>query len=201
MNLVLYLNGKILPAEQAVTSLFGYRAGSDVVCLQVTEADGVVWHVTRAIYHADILVTHPWWDRSWKCSSGTQSERRCVDKHHCCHQALTGLARCLAGNAVTDLDICPVSSILQMSLGSLASLHNLFQVNLELELKLVIPAKACGSGSTNWGLIWCCHPTVFKAGQWRQANRGCQGVAQGRHALERAWKTYLKCFGFIDLGL
>lgn len=72
----------------------------------------------------------------------------------CCH--LPGLLPCFI--YITDVF-------------GLTSPHNLFQVNLELQLKLVIPAKACGSGGTNWGLIWSCHPTVFKAGQWRQANR------------------------------
>lgn len=50
---------KILPAVQAATNLLGYRVRSDVVCLQVTEADGFFWHVTRPIYHSDILVAHP----------------------------------------------------------------------------------------------------------------------------------------------
>lgn len=164
--------------------MFGYRARSDVVCLQVTEADGVFWHVTRPIYHSDILVADPWWDRSRKCSSGRQSGRRCVDEYHRCHQAVTCLARCLAGYAVSDLDVCPVSSILQMSVCSLSSLRHLFQVNLKLEFKLLMPAKACGLGSMNRGLILCCHPAVLKAGQWWQANRGCRGVAQARHALK-----------------
>lgn len=38
-------------------------------------------------------------------------------------------------------------------------LRYLFQVNLELEFKLVTPARARGVGSTNRGLIWCCHPS------------------------------------------
>lgn len=38
---------------------------------------------------------------------------------------------------------------------------SLLQVNLELEFKLVRPAKAHGLGSTNRGLIWCCHPAGF----------------------------------------
>lgn len=114
-NLLLHLNGKPLPAVQAATSLFGYSARSDVVCLQVTEADGVFWHVTRPIYHSDILVADSWWDGSRKCSSGRQSERRRVDEYHCCHQGVTCLACCFASNSVSDLDICPVSSILQMA--------------------------------------------------------------------------------------
>lgn len=41
------------------------------------------------------------------------------------------------------------------------SLLYLFQVNSELKFKLVRPAKAHGFGSTNRGLIWCCHPAGF----------------------------------------
>lgn len=62
-----------------------------------------------------------------------------------------------SANPVRDLDAWPLSSTLQMSLCSLALCYR-FQVNLELEFKLVTPAKARGSGSTNRGLIWCCHP-------------------------------------------
>lgn len=64
--------------------------GTDVVCLQVAEADGFLWHVTRPIYHSDIPVAHSWWDRSRKCSSGRRSERRWlqnVDERRCCHRA------------------------------------------------------------------------------------------------------------------
>lgn len=84
-----------------------------------------------------------------------------MDEYHRCHQAVTCLARCLAGYAVSDLDVCPVSSILQMSVCSLSSLRHLFQVNLKLEFKLLMPAKACGLGSMNRGLILCCHPAVL----------------------------------------
>lgn len=137
-TLICCLNGKVLAAVvQAATSCFDFESGSDVVCFQVTEADGVFWHVTRPIYHSDILVAHPWWDRSRKCSSGRQSERGCVDEHLCCQQAVTCLARSLAGDAVSDLVTGPVSSILQMSWCSRASFHYLFQANLELEFRLV----------------------------------------------------------------
>lgn len=156
-----WLNGKILPAVQAATSLFDYRAGSDVVCLQVTEADGFFWHVTRPIYHSDILVTHPWWDGSRKCSSGRRSGRRWIqslDEHHCCHQAVTCLALCLAGNPVRDLDVLACFIYITDVFVQPGSLRYLFQVNLELQFKLVTPAKARGSGSTNRGFIWCYHP-------------------------------------------
>lgn len=152
--------------RQAAASLFSYIAGFDVICLQVTKADDFFWHVTRPIYHSDILVAHSWWDRSRKCSSGRRSEGRwirSVDEDQCCHQAVTCLALRLAGNQprrqpcqgsgrlasfiyITDVFVQP------------GSLRYLFQVNLELEFKLVTPANAPGSGSTNRGLIWCCHP-------------------------------------------
>lgn len=79
------------------------------------------------------------------------------------------------------------------------SLGYLVQVNLELEFKLVTAAKACGSGSTNRGLILCCHPAGLKAGQWRKANRGCRDLAEARRALKtKLDKSYLKC---LDLYL
>lgn len=34
---------------------------------------------------------------------------------------------------------------------------------------------------------------LHKDGQWREANRGCQGLAQTRHALKKVQQTYLKC--------
>lgn len=131
-----------------------------VICLRVTETASFFWLITRPFYHSDILVPHRWWDMLRKCCSGRQSERRWIqsmDRHYCCLQAVTSLALYITSNPIRNLDVWALSSTLQMSLCSLALLY-LFQVNSEVKFKLVTEAKACGLGSTNWGLIWCCHP-------------------------------------------
>lgn len=82
------------------------------------------------------------------------------------------------------------------------SFRYLFQVNLELEFKLVTPAKACGSGVQIEGLSGAAIRLAFhKAGEWQQANRGCRGLAQARHALKKVLNTHLKCFNCIYSGL
>lgn len=59
---------KLIQSVQAAT-LWGLRSiGSDLVW--VLELDGPFWHITRPIYHSDMVVAHLWWSRSRKCSSG-----------------------------------------------------------------------------------------------------------------------------------
>lgn len=157
------------------TGLSGYREWS--VCSWQRQPASSVWLITRPFYHSDILVPHRWWDMLRKCSSGRQSERRWIQsmgKQYCCLQAVTSLALYITSNPIRNLDVWALSSTLQMSLCSLALLY-LVQVNYEVKFKLVTRAKACGLGSTNRGLIWCCHPAGLPT-RLASGERPAQGV-------------------------